>query len=38
MEKYDENGNSKKEYYDEKNGVWYELRGDYYYPMIIIPK
>lgn len=36
MEKYDEN--LKKEFYDEKNGLWYELRGDYYYPMIAIPK
>lgn len=38
MKKYDENGNFKKEYYDEKNGFWYELRGDYYYPMIVVPK
>lgn len=38
MEKYDENGNLKKEYYDESNGFWYELRGDYYYPMIAVPK
>ena len=38
MKKYDENGNLKKEYYDEKNGFWYELRGDYYYPMIVVPK
>lgn len=38
MEKYDENGNFKKKYYDEKNGFWYELRGDYYYPMIEVPK
>lgn len=38
MEKYDENGNLKKEYYDESNGLWYELKGDYYYPMIEVPK
>lgn len=38
MEKYDKNGNLKKEYYDERNGLWYELKGDYYYPMIAIPK
>lgn len=38
MEKYNENGNLKKEYYDESNGLWYELKGDYYYPMIAIPK
>ena len=38
MEKYDENGNLKKEYYDESNGFWYELRGDYYYPMVAVPK
>ena len=38
MEKYNENGNLKKEYYDESNGLWYELKGDYYYPMITVPK
>lgn len=38
MEKYDKNGNLKKEYYDERNGLWYELKGDYYYPMIAVPK
>lgn len=38
MEKYDENENLKKEFYDERNGLWYELKGDYYYPMIAIPK
>ena len=38
MEKYDKNGNLKKEYYDERNGLWYELKGDYYYPIITIPK
>ena len=26
------------EKYDEKNGLWYELKGDYYYPMIAVPK
>lgn len=36
MEKYDEN--LKKEFYDEKSGLWYELQGDYYYPMIAVPK
>ena len=36
MEKHDKN--LKKEYYDESNDLWYELRGDYYYPMIAIPK
>lgn len=36
MEKYNENLN--KEFYDEGNGLWYELKGDYYYPMISIPK
>ena len=36
MEKYNEN--LKKEFYDEKNGLWYELKGDYYYPMIAVPK
>lgn len=38
MGKYDEKGNLKKEYYDESNGLWYGLRGDYYYPMIAVPK
>lgn len=38
MEKYDENGNLKQEYYDKRNGLWYELKGDYYYPMIASPK
>ena len=38
MEKYDEKGNLKKEYYNKSNGLWYELRGDYYYPMIVVPK
>ena len=27
-----------KKYYNEKNGFWYELKGDYYYPLIVIPK
>lgn len=38
MEKYNENGNLKKEYYDESNGLCYELKEDYYYPMIAIQK
>lgn len=38
MEKYDENENLKKEYYSENNGLWYELKGNYYYPMITVPK
>lgn len=38
MKKYNENENLKKEYYDEKNCLWYELKGDFYYPMIDIPK
>lgn len=37
MEKYDEKGNLKKEYYNESNGLWYELRENYYYPMIVVP-
>ena len=36
MEKYDEN--LKKEFYDEKSGLWYELQGHYYYPMLAVPK
>ena len=35
MEKYND---LKKEYYDISNGLWYELKGDYYYPMIAVPK
>jgi len=23
--------------FDEKNGLWYELRGDYYYPCLTLP-
>ena len=38
MGKYDKKGNLKKEHYDERNGLWYELKGDYYYPMIAVPK
>ena len=37
MKKYNESGNLKKEYYNENNVLWYELKGDYYYPMITIP-
>ena len=36
MEKYNEN--LKKKFYDERSGLWYELKGDYYYPMISISK
>lgn len=38
MGKFDENGNLKKKYYNKSNGLWYELKGDYYYPMITIPE
>lgn len=27
-----------KKIYDEKNGLWYELRGDYYLPCLKLPK
>lgn len=27
-----------KQIYDEKNGLWYELRGDYYYPLLALPE
>lgn len=27
-----------KQIYDEKNGLWYELRGDYYYPLLAPPE
>lgn len=27
-----------KRIYDEKNGLWYELRGDYYYPLLALPE
>lgn len=23
--------------YDDKNGLWYELQGDYYFPCLILP-
>ena len=23
--------------YDDKNGMWYELQGDYYIPCLILP-
>lgn len=26
-----------KQIYDEKNGLWYELQGDYYIPCITLP-
>ncbi len=26
-----------KQIYDEKNGLWYELRGDYYLPCLTVP-
>ena len=26
-----------KAIYDEKNGLWYELRGDYYIPCLTVP-
>ena len=28
----------KKVIYDEKNGLWYELQGDYYIPCLKLPK
>lgn len=24
--------------FDENNGLWYELRGDYYYPLLALPE
>lgn len=27
-----------KQIYDEKNGLWYELKGDYYLPCLTLPK
>ena len=27
----------KKQIYDEKNGLWYELHGDYYLPCLTVP-
>ncbi len=27
-----------KRIYDEKNGLWYELQGDYYLPCLSLPK
>lgn len=26
-----------KQVYDEKNGLWYELHGDYYLPCLTVP-
>ena len=26
-----------KEFYDERTGMWYELKGDYYYPCVKLP-
>lgn len=26
-----------KQIYDEKNGLWYELHGDYYLPCLLVP-
>jgi hypothetical protein len=26
-----------KQFYDEKNGLWYELQGDYYLPCLALP-
>ena len=26
-----------KTIYDESNGIWYELRGDYYFPCLTVP-
>ncbi|MDD6022237.1 MAG: TnpV protein [Oscillospiraceae bacterium] len=28
----------KKRIYDEKNGLWYELQGDYYIPCLALPE
>lgn len=27
-----------KRIYDEKNGLWYELQGDYYFPCLSLPE
>lgn len=27
-----------KKFYDEKNGLWYELQGDYYLPCLSLPE
>ena len=32
-----ENFTTKKIIYDENNGLWYELRGDYYFPCLAVP-
>ena len=26
-----------KQIYDENNGLWYELHGDYYLPCLLVP-
>lgn len=28
---------SEREIYDENNGIWYELQGDYYIPCLTLP-
>lgn len=28
----------KKHIYDESNGLWYELRGDHYFPCLTLPE
>ena len=30
-------GTLQKQIYDEKNGLWYELHGDYYLPCLTVP-
>ena len=32
-----ENFSMDKYIYDDKNGLWYELQGDYYIPCLILP-
>ena len=32
-----EDVNMEKYIYDEKNGLWYELQGDYYIPCLTVP-
>ena len=32
-----EDVNMEKYIYDKNNALWYELRGDYYYPCLTVP-
>ena len=35
---YESNNHDYKSTENRRNGLWYELKGDYYYPMIAVPE